>query len=88
MGCNIYYLDQFRETIAEKKAEAVKTKIADAEELMQEAKVSMKILSERTAKLMLDLAFNKIMYIDDATKERLVRYADELCCKAKDDLNV
>lgn len=59
-----------------------------AEELMREAKVSMKMMSERTAKLMLDLAFNKITHMsDDAASERLIRYAGELCLKAKFDLD-
>ncbi len=83
MGCDIYYLDQFRESVAE-------AKVAEAEELMREAKVSMKAMSERTAKLALDLAFLQIQSVhnNDAAKVRLVRYAVELCRKAKDDLNV
>ncbi len=88
MGCDIYYLDQIREAVAEKKA-TVEVDVAAAEELMREAKVSMKVMSERAAKLMLDLAFNKIthMYDDAAASERLIRYAGELCLKAKHDLD-
>ncbi len=91
---DLYYLDQYREAVAEaeiadKVKAVVNTKKVDAaEELMQEAKVSMKIMSERTAKLMLDLAFNKITHMsDDLASERLIRYAGELHCKAKFDLD-
>ena len=92
--CELYYLDQYREAadeaeIVDKVKAVVNAKRADeAEELMQEAKVSMRMLSERTAKLMLDLAFNKITHMhDDAASERLIRYAGELHFKAKFDLD-
>ncbi len=92
--CELYYLDQYRAALAEaevtdKVKAVVNTKKVDAaEELMQEDKVSMKMLSERTAKLMLDLAFNKITHMsDDPASERLIRYAGELHCKAKFDLD-
>lgn len=85
--CEIYYLDHFREAVAEQKAEETAKQVVEAEELMQKAKASMKMMSERTAKLMLDLAFNKITYIsDEAGMERLIRYADELLRKANHDL--
>ncbi len=92
--CELYYLDQYRgevdeAEIADKVKAVVNAKKVDAaEELMQEAKVSMRMLSERTAKLMLDLAFNKITHMyDDVASERLVRYAGELHCKAKFDID-
>ncbi len=83
MGCDIYYLDHFREALAEKK-------VAEAEELMRAAKVSMKMASEHTAKLALDLAFLQIQSVhnNNVAKVRLVRYAVELCHKAKDGLDV
>lgn len=82
--CELYYLDHFREAVAEKKAEAA-AMVLTAEKLMSEGKASMKIMSERTAKLMLDLAFSKITYMsDDLAQERLIRYAAGLCLKAKD----
>ncbi len=85
--CELIYLDQIRAAVAEKKA-AADVDVETAEELMQEAKVSMRMLSERTAKLMLDLAFNKITHMpDNAASERLIRYAGELHCKAKFDLD-
>lgn len=85
--CELFYLDQYRAEVAEKQA-ATDVDVDAAEELMQEAKVSMKMLSERTAKLMLDLAFNKITHMyDDAASERLIRYAGELHLKAKFDLD-
>ncbi len=92
--CELYYLDQYREAadeaeIVDKVKAVVNAKRADeAEELMQEAKVSMRMLSERTAKLMLDLAFNKITHMnDDPASERLIHYAGELHLKAKFDLD-
>lgn len=87
MGCDIYYLDHFREEVADKKAEAEK-KVAAAEDLMRDAKVSMKTMSECTAKLALDLSFIQIqsIHIDDMARVRLIRYAVELCRKAKDEL--
>lgn len=85
--CELFYLDHFREEVADKKAEAEK-KVAAAEDLMRDAKVSMKTMSERTAKLALDLAFIQIQSIhnDDMARVRLIRYAVELCRKAKDEL--
>ena len=92
--CELYYLDQYRASVAEAEiADKVKAvvnakRVDEAEELMQEAKVSMRMLSERTAKLMLDLAFNKITHMnDDPASERLIRYAGELHLKAKFDLD-
>ena len=85
--CDLFYLDHFREAVADKKAEA-EEKVAAAEELMRAAKVSMKTMSERTAKLALDLAFIQIqsIHIDDMARVRLIRYGVELCRKAKDEL--
>lgn len=102
--CNLYYLDQYRAEIFERKLaekiEAVRVavgaigaeKSADekGEEIRRATKASLKVLSERTAKLALDLAFMQIMDVhnDGTAKVRLVRYAVELCRKAKDDLDV
>ncbi|KKN24837.1 hypothetical protein LCGC14_0890770 [marine sediment metagenome] len=84
--CDIYYLDQFREAVMEKNAEAAGV-AAEAEELMLEAKSSLKRLDEHTVKLMLDLAFNKIAYIpDNMSRVRLIRYAVEQCRQAKNEL--
>lgn len=92
--CNLYYLDQYRASaveaeIADKVKAVVNAKRVDeAEELMREGKASMKMMSERTAKLMLDLAFNKITHMhEDAASERLIQYAGELHRKAEFDLN-
>ena len=49
--CDLYYLDQYREAVAEADAAKSLVDIDAAEELMREAKVSMKAMSERTAKL-------------------------------------
>ena len=96
MGCDIYYLDHFRAAVAEAKvAKMVGVEIDDddlveaVEALMNDARVSMKSLSERTAKLALDLAFIQIQGIhnNDAAQERLLRYAVELCRKLEDDLD-
>ena len=88
MGCDVYYLDQFREAVADKISEENAEKVAAAEELMLDAKLSMKALSERTAKFALDLAFIQIQSVhnDDTARVRLIRYAVELCRKAKDEL--
>ncbi|MEE8113884.1 MAG: hypothetical protein V3T23_05970 [Nitrososphaerales archaeon] len=95
--CELYVLSHFREAVAEAKiAEAVGAAIIDddfvetVEELMDDAKTSMKALSERTAKLALDLAFIQIerIYNNDAAQERLLRYAGEMCRKLEHDLDV
>ncbi len=94
--CELYYLDQYRAAVVEAevtdkiKAVVNAEKVSEAEELMREAKISMKAMSERTAKLALDLAFLQIQSVhnDGAAKERLVRYAGELCCKARNEFDV
>ena len=102
--CDLYYLDQFRAEIAErdleKKIEAVRVAVraVGAEESVDEkiekirraTETSLKSLSERTAKLALDLAFIQIMDVhnDDAAKERLLRYTNELCRRAKSKIDV
>lgn len=102
--CNLYYLDQYRAEIFERelaeKIEAVRVAVGaigaeksvdeKVEEMRRAIKASLKALSERTAKLALDLAFTQIMDVhnDDAAKVRLIRYAVELCRRANDDLDV
>ena len=80
--CELYYLDHFREAVDEV------IDVDAAEELMRESKATMKIMSERTAKLMLDLAFNKITHMNDSSaSKRLIRYTGELCRKAQNDID-
>lgn len=86
--CDLYYLDQYRETVAEAENAEVAEKVAEAKELKSESAAALKMLSERTAKLMLDLAFNKITHmLDEAAMERLIRYAGELLRRADYNLN-
>lgn len=101
--CDIYYLDQFRAEIFEreltKKIEAVRVAVRaigaeksvdeKIEEMRCATKTSLRVLSESVAKLALDLAFTQVMNIhnDNTAKVRLIRYAVELCRKAKDDLD-
>lgn len=72
-------------------AEEINKTIAAAEDAMDQFSPSanLDLLSERIAKIMLDTAFVKI---DQASsleaRERLLRYAVELCRKIKHDLDV
>lgn len=102
--CDLYYLDQYRAEIFDRelaeKIEAVRVAVGaigaeesedgKVEEIRRATKASLKVLSERTAKLALDLAFMQIMDVhnDNAAKVRLMRYAVELCRRTKDDLDV
>lgn len=104
--CELVYLDQFREAVADAKiaeefaaainegraeAEAINKKIDAAEDAMNQLSsgANLDLLSERIAKVMLDTAFVKI---DQATsleaRQRLLRYAVELCRKLKNDLDI
>lgn len=92
--CELYYLDQIREAVADKKATAYDEAVATnetvdaAEELMRESKAKLKILPEQVAKFALDLAFIKVTHIvDDEAQKRLIHYATKLCRKAEFDLN-
>lgn len=102
--CDLYYLDQYREEIFARKLaeniEAVRVAVGavgaeksvdgKVEEIRRATKTSLKALSERTAKLALDLAFIQVINVhnDNAAKKRLLRYAIELCFKTKDNLDV
>lgn len=92
--CELYYLDHFREAVAEKQAEAeaVNERVDVAEDAMRESKSLMsgaaERLAERIAKISLDTAFVKIDQVSNpAARERLIRYAGELTRAVQNNLD-
>ncbi len=89
--CDLYYLDHFRPEVRAE-AEETNEKIDAAEAAMQESKSNadgaLDRVIERVAKITLDTTFVKINQVSDpAARERLIRYAGELCRKAQIDLD-
>lgn len=91
--CELYYLDHFRDAVADAKAKAAAQ--VEAEEFVEldsaateVMRKSLEMMSESGAKISLDLAFAKVTLVkNDAARERLVRYAGELHRRAEDMLD-
>ena len=86
MSCDIYYLDQFREAVADAK---IAEEFAAINVGQSEAEDTTDQLPERLAKIMLDTAFIKIDLVTSLeARQRLLRYAVELCRNLRNDLDI